>query len=73
MNIIWIVKWRGYLLNFDIIWFCFILFYYLVFRMEEKEVDLKKEYIKLYERYIEVRFEIVLKNIVINWDLLFRF
>lgn len=41
--------------------------------MEEKEVDLKKEYIKLYERYIEVRFEIILKSIVIYWDLLFRF
>lgn len=29
--------------------------------MEEKEVDLKKEYTKLHERYTEVRSEIVLK------------
>lgn len=36
--------------------------------MEEKEVDLKKEYTKLHERYTEVRSEItgILKSIVIN-------
>lgn len=34
--------------------------------MEEKEVDLKKEYTKLHERYTEVRSEIIFKNIVIN-------
>lgn len=34
--------------------------------MEEKEVYLKKEYTKLYERYTEVRSEIILKSIVIN-------
>lgn len=34
--------------------------------MEEKEVDLKKEYTKLHERYTEVRSEINLKSIVIN-------
>lgn len=73
LNIIWIVKWRGQLSNFDIIWSCFISFYYLVSRMEEKEVDLKKEYTKLHERYTEVRYEIILKSIVIYWDLLRRF
>lgn len=41
--------------------------------MEEKEVDLKKEYTKLHERYTEVRSEIILKSIVINLDLLPRF
>lgn len=34
--------------------------------MEEKEVDLKKEYTKLHERYTEVRSKIILKDIVIN-------